>query len=638
MSTSVKVTCPYCNTEFFTEPPLIDDTWMQEPQEIVCVPYTRDVGQFDPKSESDWYSSKGWSRVGKDYLAWLNFERIGILRIRKVGIKVQYRVQRCKACGLLFDVYANYTPGQDLPTLWPHLFEPCQNAAQGEIEPYYGESWLIWIIRHLGQRLRSVYIGSVLVGFLLLLLGLVPDLLHGNMSAGITNNTVIGRIVLYAATSFGVTAILIVGERYFTYMETTHDFEELFKVVNKARNVTHWRNYILCRFVGVQERDKLPKPNQLDVFASGLAILSLLVIWGVRQKPPYYGIQFLLGLIGAAGIALLVNRLQKNPKPAHRARRWILIVTRLLAIGVLVWAITRFLKLDDPLMKAFDLLYWIVVAHILGTATFWALNTSHYILQGIRRIPMNLSPYNRFAQAKPLRVMQKYSTGILVVLFITALAVVSILTIPSIKGTANWLLYWIMLVIAILFVAVGFGLMSGEFLGVTVIYLIFLFLFRNAAPMNFTFIQLPFEIDPKTLIMGLFFTAMIGFQIVRIDGIVNELLNFAKDRELRRLDDQIAAICEQVRKIELELEKRAELLASPTPASTSETIQESSDLQTQRHAALQSIESLMRIKDGIDKIPTRAFLARRVTELATPLVSTFVLPLLSEFIVQSLFS
>ncbi len=71
-----QVICPYCGAHFETpgpvSKPLTDD--------YICMPYTRDVGQFDPKSREEWFSPKGWTRIGMDYLPWLSFERIGILR------------------------------------------------------------------------------------------------------------------------------------------------------------------------------------------------------------------------------------------------------------------------------------------------------------------------------------------------------------------------------------------------------------------------------------------------------------------------------------------------------------------------------------------------------------------------------
>ena len=145
------VDCPYCSAVFNTPKPT---NISKDPFEIECVPYTRDVGRFDPEGEEDWFDPGKWSRIGKDYLSWLNYEKIGILRITQKNINVQYRVQRCPECESLFDIYANYTEGLPITKIWPHLFERNPDNTD-TIKLYYGESWPIWILRRLGKFARD---------------------------------------------------------------------------------------------------------------------------------------------------------------------------------------------------------------------------------------------------------------------------------------------------------------------------------------------------------------------------------------------------------------------------------------------------------------------------------------------------
>src|SRR3990172_7143443 len=89
---TLKVTCPYCNDSFLTCEPEEEEKGqpMGQPVEAAeCVPYTRDIGRFDPEGEEEWFTPKGWSPIGKDFLQRLGWERIGILRTPSGPINVQ---------------------------------------------------------------------------------------------------------------------------------------------------------------------------------------------------------------------------------------------------------------------------------------------------------------------------------------------------------------------------------------------------------------------------------------------------------------------------------------------------------------------------------------------------------------------
>jgi len=157
------VICPYCGSDV---PTGIPESY-GKPFEIECVAYTRDIGRFDPEPEEDPLKTKSpWTQIGKDYLSFIFFERIGILRVTQPGIKIQYRVQACPQCKYLFDVYANYSKNADQEELsfskiWPHVFGT-DPERPGEIVPYKGLSWPLWLINRLGKPFQSNAAGAAL--------------------------------------------------------------------------------------------------------------------------------------------------------------------------------------------------------------------------------------------------------------------------------------------------------------------------------------------------------------------------------------------------------------------------------------------------------------------------------------------
>jgi len=61
---SLNLHCPYCGKNLQVEPPRGDE-YQKPPSEVACLPYTRDIGRFDPKPEDDIFSPELWSRIGK---------------------------------------------------------------------------------------------------------------------------------------------------------------------------------------------------------------------------------------------------------------------------------------------------------------------------------------------------------------------------------------------------------------------------------------------------------------------------------------------------------------------------------------------------------------------------------------------
>lgn len=619
-----QVTCPYCGDQF--EIPGPNDKSLTG--DYVCMPYTRDVGQFDPKSREEWFSSSGWSRIGSDYLTWLNFERIGILRISAERIDVRYRVQVCEQCERFFDVYANYTTGRKLGQIWPHLFGKEPNDDQA-IRPYYGASWMIWLVRKIDDKLRSSFLGVIAVGLFLILLGLLSFGLAYHLSLFDLLSAQFGqlpwveyrRLGLYITAALGVMSILILEDRYLRYIEATRDFDKLFRLTADQikSGLVYWRNFTLARFVGVQTPGKPPKLTQVDVFSGGLAILLLLIVWSVSHSqeieiltiiPILILLSLALGLIGQP-----ISNLRSD---------WLKVLLisgslfGILALVIWRWISTTSIWHEQILSSGLDLLFWCFVTYFLGSAAFLSMNTTLYVLQGISHIPMNITPLDHYSQAKPLRRLQAFSTQGLVVLFLVILILTFLL---YGLNSYTWLLEWMRWGVALIFAAIGFALRKGEYLGLALLYVVLSIFLNQMISNSSALLAVPLNM----FIMGVFFTALVGFQIVRTNGCVNGVLADARDVAVAGLLLKIQSIQEQLEEID-------RLLLHQHGAAS----EEGAILLEQRKSALESIESLLRIKDRIFETPIKTLRLQRIAEFLAPVLTSLVLPLLSDFYSQFL--
>jgi hypothetical protein len=618
-----QVVCPYCGACFDTPGP----DGLPLTQDYICMPYTRDVGQFDPKSKEEWFSSEGWTRIGADYLPWLSFERIGILRLSNQPIDVRYRVQACKQCEKFFDVYANYTSGRTLNQIWPHLFGR-ETPDDHAIHPYFGVSWMMWLVRKIDGKLRSSFLGVVAVGLFLMALGMISFSLSYHLSLFELLSTPSSlpaaeyrRLGLYITAALGVILILILEDRYLRYIESTRDFEKLFQLMpdQVKSGLVYWRNFTLARFVGVQPPGELPKLTQVDVFAGGLAILLLVAIWGIYHPQE-------VEILIVIPIPVLLNLVFGLRKPAtgnSRSYRFkaLLNGAALLALLVLVgrrWLTTTSDWHQHLVSSGLDLLFWCIVTYFLGTAAFISMNTALYVLQGVSRIPMKINPLDQYAQAKPLRRLQAFSTQGLVVLFLAILILTFLL---FDLNSYSWLLEWMRWGVALIFTAIGFALHKGEYLGLALLYVV-LSIFLNRTISN-SVTLLAVQVNMFT--MGVFFTALVGFQIIRTDDCVNSVLADSRDQAVGKLLLKIQLIQEQLESIDRALEVHDGLSSK-----------ESKILQEQRRAALESIESLLRIRDRILDTPIKTLRLQRTTEFLAPVLTSLFLPLVSDISSQIL--
>jgi hypothetical protein len=305
-----EVCCPYCNTSFETGKPVRDaHSGARKQPEVACLPYTRDIGRFDPKTPRERTSPGGWSQVCNDFMTFLGFQRIGILRqVPGQPVDVMYRVQYCPGCKRLFDVYANYTPSLNLAQIWPHLFAVAPGRA-GEIKRYAGISWPIWLADVLTRRLRlpKMEYGAMLLGLVIFLVGFLPWLFRGSMvqpAAG--DQGVWMTLATYAAAAAGMTALLILMSRGVRQLQDSEDFYDLFRT-SASHGVSYWYNYTLCRFVGVQTSGRLPQISQVEIWGSGLALISLVLVWIISHARQIHPLM-MIGTAAAFGVIFWLLR------------------------------------------------------------------------------------------------------------------------------------------------------------------------------------------------------------------------------------------------------------------------------------------------------------------------------------------
>jgi hypothetical protein len=647
-SNPIKLICPYCGNQFDVEPPRIDDNMKEprEPFEVECVAYSRDIGRFDPKEEKSWLSSAGWSRIGKDYLSIISYERIGILRVKDTNTHIHYRVQGCLQCHNFFDVYANYSVKDGSPKLleniWPHVFGK-QAQISSNIVLYKGESWPIWVTNLFSRLLGQSHIaGSILLSVLLFCFGLIPWLfVKPADQAGLF----LAETLLHIVAITSVCLVLIISNRYVKYLNTTSDFYETLDV-REQRSVHHWLNYTRCRIVGVQDKQGFPRLTQVDVFAGGGGVLSLLFTWAVINHNWFVG---LLGLILFVTILLIFVDLRAFLQDRFSLQKklpWIKPV--LVIIGILTIIVVLLIvqpKLNwTTLNRGIDLVFWILVAYLLGTGTLFTESIASYVLITLSRIPMRLSPYNQYAQIKPLRRIQAYSTWTILTLFLTIIFIAGIiltfrnfpinnLTISSSFREAsiqwNWLIIWISLALALIFSGLGVGKGKLNFLFLSVVYLVLYFLAQSwnpiiiVGPININFLNPPqtiqkivMNLQGQLLIVGLFLTFLLVQHLVSTDHIISQIIEATRKKYLLSIDQQIAKLNAYMQK--------------------SFNFDEKSDKVyiKELHKNTKTMNDLVKLRIVVEQSRDRPRL--RGLQLISPIMTSLILPTLLETIIYPL--
>lgn len=666
----IDLCCPYCETEFQVETPLPPKKFVGgrflryfsgnlssqkntqkylEPIElpVMCLPYTRDIGKFDPGPDDDIYSAERWSRIGKDYLSFINFERFGILRITQKDIDVQYRVQKCAKCGDLFDVFANYTKGKTLGQIWPHLFS--RDVSSGGFRSYKGENLIVRFVRSFGELVKSKFVGVFLFSLLIFILGWLPyfvmnqslscsdiGALDFRLSGLIRyqlenlqnpNHTfeelslyncdsilTISTFVLYAFASFGVMFLLMNFENYLSYLQNSADFDNLFCLKRPEVGVNFWKNYIASRFVGVQrikddsdvEKGKTrqtifhtPQATQSDIFAGGISLSLALVSWVVDQNKSH---QFTDAIMSG--------------------------------------------NLSIALFFIAELIVWLVIIYFLSISIFLSLSLTSYVLNGVRKIPMTVNPYDNFSSSKPLKTLEAYAVNIMLVTFIVILLVLSM---SQMILRIEWILAWFKLALAMLFIAVGLGSSRNEYIVGAVLYLLFLGILYYHTPLNIASLNLevcqgvvyqmsaggyicPIQdsaglipiIDLSVLILGFFLTGALAFQLYSADQYINNLL----------IKSKFVAIATQKKQLDI-LQKNLDDLNNKIIKFHGRD-NDLNDYQSQRYSILSSIDTTIKIIDHLGKIEIKRNPFSNSAKALAPLVTSLVLAIIQSAAMKSL--
>jgi len=599
---SLHVSCPYCDSKFDVPSPdklgITDD--------IKCVPYTRDIGRFDPKNDDDIFSISGWSRIGKDYLPIFNWEKIGILRLNSPGLNIQYRVQKCSNCKNLFDIYANYSKDK-LKIIWTHLFGTKENNVES-IKPYSGNSIITWGVRKLGAIFKNKAMGSFILGATLLFFSILPWLLY-NFSKEISNVTAL-NIFIKIIASIGVVVVLILVERYLSYLSNTNDFKKLFDFKGENEFI-HWRNYTLSRFIGVQKENKFPSLTQSDYVVGAIALIVLFLTW-LFTKFHLSGILLVVTFIFALSfIALAYNLINKRVKNIKRRISFKIFVGIGLLAPVIIWTSVLFLKLDvllryELISSVFDLVFWFICIYIFGNAIWVSMSTCTYIMKGISVIPLKISPFNRFANITPLRKLHSYSSGLMLSVFLTLTIILtsiifyipqeSITQISSTYANPFWILYFLVLVVGAIFIALGVGSNQFTFFYITAFYTSAIIFFKN---ISFSFYS--YQVGTQVLITALFFTSLLVYQFYTNENIINRLLGKKKKQAINSLSNRI------------------EILRKEMFSNQSEGLSVNQDI-AKSSASLEELEKLMSFVREIEELKFNPNYLKEILKFLAPVI------------------
>lgn len=377
---TLPLACPYCGHEWQDRPPVTPGR-EQAVTDVRCVPYTRDVGRFDPTGGDPAHPHGEWSRVGQDFFHVLRYDQhIGILNTHHAqGEDVRYRVSTCPACDHWFDTYVSTRPdGRGFGEFWPHLFTaPGRPRLQRETHP----SLLLWFLTTIG--LGSPRAGAVVAAVLSLVFATRPWWLGAVTDAPFWPSLavhVLGGAAL-AAMFIGYVHIVSVQDG-----RSTAALRRIF-AVRSDDDVVHWQNFTRARFVGYQENAPLPRLSQVDLISGVLSVLVLFATrWWTGSMSPGGTLWMLLDIACWVGCLVLVA-------VGRRRRRalWY-VVGPLLGIApnlVLVGGhLAGFHGWDRQFAESAESIFWLVAGYAVAVAFHTSLTSIYMVLAGLRQIPL----------------------------------------------------------------------------------------------------------------------------------------------------------------------------------------------------------------------------------------------------------
>lgn len=566
-SERISLTCPYCGNSVETSKPGLE----QKPairilREVMSVPYTRDVGRFDPKNEEERTSANKWSRIGSDYLHQIKFEKFGILRIPdNFTVDVRYRVQYCDNCCELFDVYLNYSD-HNLSEIWPELFPPIKSTNkptnireedtglhEDNFALYQKESWSVYLVRKIGKFFHSNTLGIIVIGLVLLIVGLFPWIISGRPAALNENPAFfLFCLVLFCVSVVFVVVSLSVFENYLSNGIQLDELLRSYDVKLKNRMI-HWFNYTFCRYVGVQRKPERPTLSQVDIYTGGMSVGSVILVWAITK----HGWDSLLFIAGAiilfGGYIFLINK--KVEKPINRKR---LVVMPLITGFIVSGFIISRMSVEQRWYTIFDissLFFWASIAYFIGSAALLALNTAFYVIKGMSNIPIRF-PLARIEEALvPMVKVKKFSNTMMDLVFIFSISLMSLLLaleqttlFPNLQAAMlhfEWLILWLRWILVLIFGAISIsardkvtGILIAVYIPIAIVTLLF-------ASTQFVIFN-SFVIDWSLLVFGVFLTALRVYHKYVINSSIKKRIDKSTGKFLEQTNQRIFELKQQL--------------------------------------------------------------------------------------------
>lgn len=464
MSELLFIDCPYCSSSFSVDPPLRGGLHCARVPEIMSLPYARDIGRFDPGIGED---QGFWSKIGEDFFRdVIGYERIGILQW-KPGINVFYRVGRCPSCLHLFDIYVNYTSNRTLDTIWPHLLS---REEDGSIRINSG---LMPVQKFLLERPALLLFGLLTLFFI----SFLPRMLNSFEESSdffYKNQAVIVTRFLGLITSF---VLILLVYRMITIVRTDRRFSDLFRL-RDDNMLFYWRNYTVCRFVGVQQ--SFLHPNQVTILSGYPSVLALVIIWlsSLCDDSHRWGslvwlevalfmlTGFLIGgILGSVGRSMILTG--KLPSIMRIFRGFFPIQIHAV-ISSIVFLFLWFFINGVPVIYTRDfwvnvdelsaLCFWVPIAYTLGISTWCIMETALYVLRGVQKVAMNVDPHTGYTSLSVLddfALVSSYGMGFLFLFVMFLLISAAFLYLDS---QVEWLITWIQVGLVGIYVAVALTL------------------------------------------------------------------------------------------------------------------------------------------------------------------------------------
>lgn len=537
MQKQIEIDCPYCDQLFHVSAPTDN---ILDTSEIRCLPYSRDVGRFDPSNENSLDEHTSWSKIGKDFLRILSWENIGILRTHTKEINVYYKVHRCSNCGYLFDVFLNSSQDK-LHMIWPHLFGSDRDE-KCITKTYIGESWTTLLVEKFDRIAGTHYMGSFLMGLFLFMITTSTFMFSSRWDQ--FHDSLYKLYSTRIIATIGFITILMIIHRYVNYLRNDEKLKSLIKTKSKE-GFLFWNNFTLSRFVGVQSENKFPSITQIDFVVGSITLIIMVSIW-TFLKYSYWGIAvniiFWSLIVGIFWIKKIYKTLASSSpqKRLNRINYWALAVLFLFIVLIVFLnkPINSFILFMNNSMEFF---FWFLISFILGTGIWMSISTTVYVIKGLSKMPLNIKPYDRFVSTEPLRKIQLFSAALITTVFIT---ITLIITIQSTSASTklffviiddNWTYLFMIVVIGSLFIFLGIGSKQYGFIYITLFYAILIYAFNDKS------IYLSeIKLDIKFIVSSFFFTSLLLYQFILTEKIIQDLLRKSKESTIQTLSSEIA--------------------------------------------------------------------------------------------------